>query len=66
MSPPRPAAADGTKDAAIGTGKRHVFRKRGVPARFRLLEAGDDYVAGVMRDDDDVESVVVFRVVRGG
>lgn len=37
-----------------------------VPARFRLLEAGDDYVAGVMRDDDDVESVVVFRVVRGG
>jgi len=37
-----------------------------LPARFRLLEAGNDYVAGVMRDDDDVESVVVFRVVRGG
>lgn len=35
-----------------------------LPARFALLDAGDDYVAGVLRDDDDVESVVVYRLRR--
>ncbi|MCC6927761.1 MAG: hypothetical protein IT359_02110 [Gemmatimonadaceae bacterium] len=37
-----------------------------LPERFRLLEAGSDYVAGVIRDEDDVESVVVYHIVRGG
>jgi len=35
-----------------------------LPPNFGLLEAGQDYVAGVMRDVDDVESVVVYRLVR--
>ncbi|MBK6306388.1 MAG: hypothetical protein IPF47_12020 [Gemmatimonadetes bacterium] len=35
-----------------------------LPARFALLDAGTDYVAGVQRDDDDVESVVVYRLRR--
>jgi hypothetical protein len=46
-----------------------VFDMRGawlaevtLPARFRLMEAGADYVAGVSRDSDDVERVVVYRL----
>ena len=35
-----------------------------LPPRFRLVEAGSDYVAGVLRDADDVESVVVYRIRR--
>lgn len=35
-----------------------------LPARFALLDAGRDYVAGILRDDDDVEQVVVFRLRR--
>lgn len=35
-----------------------------LPARFALLDAGTDYVAGVQRDDDDVERVVVYRLRR--
>ena len=35
-----------------------------LPAHFALLDAGEDYVAGVLRDDDDVESVVVYRLRR--
>jgi hypothetical protein len=33
-----------------------------LPARFSLLDAGRDYVAGIELDDDDVESVVVYRI----
>ncbi len=35
-----------------------------LPARFSLLDAGRDYVAGVELDEDDVESVVVYRLKR--
>lgn len=35
-----------------------------LPARFSLLDAGRDYVAGIELDDDDVESVVVYRLKR--
>lgn len=37
-----------------------------LPARFSLLDAGPDYVAGVELDADDVESVVVYPLKRGG
>lgn len=35
-----------------------------LPARFRLMEAGADYVAGVARDATDVERVVVYPLLR--
>jgi hypothetical protein len=35
-----------------------------LPARFSLLDAGRDYVAGIELDDDDVESVVVYPLRR--
>jgi hypothetical protein len=35
-----------------------------LPARFSLLDAGRDYVAGIELDDDDVESVIVYRLRR--
>ncbi|MDP1857306.1 MAG: hypothetical protein Q8K82_01465 [Gemmatimonadaceae bacterium] len=35
-----------------------------LPARFALLDVGRDYVAGILRDNDDVEQVVVFRLRR--
>ncbi|MCC6929156.1 MAG: hypothetical protein IT359_09220 [Gemmatimonadaceae bacterium] len=35
-----------------------------LPARFALLDAGADYVAGIQRDADDVERVVVYRLLR--
>lgn len=35
-----------------------------LPARFTLLDAGPDYVAGVARDADDVERVEVYRLTR--
>jgi hypothetical protein len=35
-----------------------------LPARFRLMDAGVDYVAGVRRDIDDVEHLVVYDLIR--
>jgi protein-disulfide isomerase len=35
-----------------------------LPARFRPMDVGADYVAGVARDERDVESVVVYSIVR--
>jgi hypothetical protein len=35
-----------------------------LPARFRLMDAGLDYVAGVSRDAHDVERVIVYRLRR--
>jgi hypothetical protein len=35
-----------------------------VSARFALKDAGRDFVAGVRRDADDVEEVVVYRLLR--
>jgi hypothetical protein len=33
-----------------------------LPARFTPLEIGNDYVAGIARDEDDVERVEVYRL----
>ena len=33
-----------------------------LPPRFYLLEAGSNYVAGVTKDDDDLEVVLVYRL----
>ena len=35
-----------------------------LPARFSLLDAGPDHVAGIELDEDDVETVVVYRLHR--
>ena len=35
-----------------------------MPPRFRLMEAGDDYVLGVARDDTDVEYVRIYGLVK--
>lgn len=35
-----------------------------LPKRFRLLEAGANYVAGILKDDDDIESVIVYSIVK--
>ena len=35
-----------------------------VPAGFRVSEAGVDYVVGVHEDDDGVETVQLYRLVR--
>jgi hypothetical protein len=37
-----------------------------LPARFTPLEIGDDYVAGLARDEDDVERVEVYRLRKPG
>jgi hypothetical protein len=37
-----------------------------MPPRFRLTDAGPDYVLGVGRDDMDVEKVQLFRLDRSG
>ncbi|MFN8570999.1 MAG: hypothetical protein U0132_03010 [Gemmatimonadaceae bacterium] len=59
--------------AAAPTATSHwrVFGPKGVevgdvtlPARFFLYDAGTDWVLGVSRDDDDVERVVMLRLVR--
>lgn len=34
------------------------------PERFRLMDAGRDWIAGIERDADDVEQVVVYGVMR--
>ncbi|HEY4320909.1 MAG TPA: hypothetical protein VGM77_06955 [Gemmatimonadales bacterium] len=36
-----------------------------LPRRFVPFEMGRDYVLGVLRDDDDVEVVTLYRLVRG-
>ena len=35
-----------------------------LPKRFRLMEVGANYVAGILRDEDDVEDVVVYSIVK--
>lgn len=35
-----------------------------VPARLLVKEAGRDYVLGVSRDDDNVEGVAMYRIIR--
>jgi hypothetical protein len=37
-----------------------------LPARFTPLEIGNDYVAGIARDDDDVERVDIYRLRKPG
>ena len=36
-----------------------------MPARFAPKEIGADYVLGVARDDDNVEAVVMYRLLGG-
>jgi len=45
--------ADGKRVAAVE-----------MPPRFRLVEAGDDYLLGVARDDNDVEYVRIYGLVK--
>jgi hypothetical protein len=35
-----------------------------LPARFTPVEIGSDYVAGLARDEDDVEQVRVYRLIK--
>lgn len=35
-----------------------------LPKRFRLMEVGANYVAGVIRDSDDIEEVVVYSLLK--
>lgn len=35
-----------------------------LPKRFRLMEAGANYVAGVIRDSDDLEEIVVYSLLK--
>jgi hypothetical protein len=37
-----------------------------LPARFTPLEIGNDYVAGIARDEDDVERVDIYRLRKPG
>lgn len=57
-TPPRPSTW-----SVLDASGRWIADVR-LPAGFALLEAGPDYVAGVERDADDVERVVVYRVTR--
>jgi hypothetical protein len=36
------------------------------PARFRVMQAGDDWLLGVAHDEDDVEEVQLLRFNAGG
>ncbi len=36
----------------------------GFPRSLRVFEIGDEHIAGVERDDDDVEYVKIYRIVR--
>ncbi len=33
-----------------------------LPSRFRVTDAGEDYVLGILRDEDDLERVQMYRV----
>jgi hypothetical protein len=35
-----------------------------LPARFRLMTAGRDFVAGIERDENDVERVTIYELTR--
>ena len=63
------AVAGSLNDYAIGASLWSVFDARGVwlgdvtmPARFSPLDVGADYVLGVMRDDDGVQTVVRYSL----
>ncbi len=36
-----------------------------MPARFRLLDASEQYVLGVQRDEFDVEHIAAYELVGG-
>lgn len=45
--------------------ERFVFPAQVSGDRFRVVEIGEDYIAGVHRDDFDVESIRVYALNRG-
>jgi hypothetical protein len=47
--------------SAAGT----VVARVSVPAGVKLVEIGSDYVLGVAKDRDDVESIVMYGLRRG-
>lgn len=59
-----PDPADPTPWSVFDREGRMVGRLE-TPARFLLLDAGADYLLGVQRDRDDVESVAWYRLERG-
>ena len=72
IEPSLPADRDKTVDASPATATTWcVFAPNGdwlsnvtLPKRFRLMEVGANYVAGVYRDSDDVEEIVVYPLVK--
>jgi len=43
-----------------------MFAEACLPDRFEVFELGEDWVLGVQRDSLDVESVVVYHLVKAG
>ena len=58
-----PSPNEATRWSVIGRDGR-IAGEVTLPARFALLDAGQDYVAGVLRDQDDVEAAVVYSLTR--
>ncbi len=42
----------------------HVLSRLACPAHVRLFEIGNDYAAGVRKDENDVETVVLYRLLQ--
>jgi hypothetical protein len=59
----RAARDEDTEYVAIDAAGRVTGRFRG-PAAVRFLEIGSDYALGVHRDANDVDSVVLYRLLR--
>jgi hypothetical protein len=59
----RAARDEATEYVAIDATGRVTGRFRG-PAAVRFLEIGSDYALGVHRDTNDVDSVVLYRILR--
>ena len=60
---PIPGRASGNWSVfSVGTGAKVATAR--MPAGFRLLEAGSDFVVGVWRDELDVDYVRVYRIAK--
>lgn len=59
-----PAPAGATQRWNVFSSDGSWLARVDVPARFVIKEAGRDYLLGVTRDDDGVESVVMYRMIR--
>jgi hypothetical protein len=56
---------DSTAEWTIANPDGSIAARLSMPARFRVFEIGLDYVAGIERDDLDVQRVVVRSLTRG-